>query len=226
MQFHFLLAIPVLALVGCNQPEPSVPAVESPASASATDRPVPLTLNSADEATIAISDKGIGAAMFGMTLGELKQLLGRTFEFKPEVPFMVDFDAIAVTQNGETQYYILHFTDTPLADSDRFEILLTDHANARTIDGIGPGTSLQQAEAVYGKATLAYHLANEGREYVRFANLPADNLAFRLGTFGDDTLAGIYPETADEYNETHEYKDDATIQWVEVTCPALNCLQP
>ncbi len=223
MRFPLALAAIGLTLMGCglSASSDSAPAVsESPEIvAESTSAAEPE-----DATTIAISKRGIGAAQFGMTLGQLKQALtSDAIRFEVESPFIVDFDAIALVKANVVQYYILHFADLPLADSDRFDILLTDNPNARTVEGIGPGTSLQQAEAVYGKPTLSYHLANEGREYVRFANQPSDNIAFRMGAFGDDTLAGIYANSNDEYSETHDYKEDATIQWIEVSCPEMEC---
>ena len=227
MRFPWSLAMIGFGLMGCglSASVDSAPAgSESPVAISESTR---ASESEADESeagnAIAISEQGIGAAQFGMTLGQLKQTLTPDIEVKIESPFIVDFDAIAIVKANVVQYYILHFADLTLADSDQFDILLTDNPNALTAEGIGPGTSLKQAEAVYGKPTLSYHLANEGREYVRFAKQPSDNFAFRLGSFGDETLAGIYAKSNDEYSETHNYKEDATIQWIEVHCPESAC---
>lgn len=153
-----------------------------------------------------------------MTFGELKQALGDEVEFQAESPFIVDFDAIAIVKEGEAQYYILYPAGTSLEDSDLIEAVITDNPQYRTAEGVGPETPVQQAEAVYGNATLSYSLANESREYVSFANQPSPDIAFRLRAANDGTLAGIYPSPQEEYNETEEYQEDATIRSVAVYC--------
>lgn len=166
--------------------------------------------------TALISVTGIGSARLGMTLKQLKQVLGAKANFQVVSPFMVDVDAIAVSQSGKVQYYILYPAGTKFSDSDRIEELLTDNPNFRTDEGVGPGTTLKQAEAIYGDATLFYNTSNESREYVKFAHQPAKNLLFR--TFApEQTFAGIYPSESREYNETKKFQADASIRSVIVT---------
>ncbi|HEY9606465.1 MAG TPA: hypothetical protein V6C85_32955, partial [Allocoleopsis sp.] len=151
-------------------------------------------------------------------VGELKQRLAGKAQFQVVSPFIVDFDAIAVIQSGAVQYYILYPAGSPLGDSDLIEALITNNPQYRTAQGVGPGTTLQQAEAVYGDATLSYNLANESREYAKFAKQPAKNLSFRIGAANDNSLAGIYPTQKGEFNQTKEYKKTALINFVEVYC--------
>jgi hypothetical protein len=165
----------------------------------------------------------MGPAKVGMTLGELKKQLGANTEFKVMSPYIVDFDAIAVSQNGKVQYYILYPAAKPLTDSDKIEYLLTENPAYRTEKGVGSGTPLKQAEAAYGDATLSYNTAIEGREYVSFANEPAKNIAFRLGSFGDNSLVGVYPSASGEFNQTKQYKDDGIIRAVRVDCQGQSC---
>lgn len=156
---------------------------------------------------ILISERGIGWAQLGMTLGQLKD-----YEVQLAVisPFMVDFDAIEVQEPGGITYYILYPAGETLRDSDPIQFLLTADPRCRTAAGVGPGTSLQQASLVYGEATLSYHTSNESREVVSFANSPAPNIQFRTtGTPGN--FAGIYPQAREEYHQTQEFKPDATI---------------
>jgi len=160
-----------------------------------------------------------------MTLGELKKLLAGKAQFQMVSPFIVDFDAIAIVQSGEVQYYILYPAGSPLADSDLIEALITNNPKYRTTQGVGPGTSIQQTEAVYGDATLSYNLANESREYAKFAKQPAKNISFRLGAANDGSLAGIYPAQKGEFNQTKEYKKTTSINFVEVYC-GKNCPLP
>jgi hypothetical protein len=74
----------------------------------------------------------MGPAKLGMTLGALKKQLGANAEFKVTSPYIVDFDAIAVSQNGKVQYYILYPAAKPLTDSDKIEYLLTENPAYRT----------------------------------------------------------------------------------------------
>ncbi|MBD2460403.1 hypothetical protein H6G89_05040 [Oscillatoria sp. FACHB-1407] len=159
-----------------------------------------------------------------MTLGELKQKLGASAEFEVKSPFIVDFDAIAVRQSGEVKYYILHLAGQPLQDADVIQGLLTDNPSFKTAAGVGPGTSIQQAEAAYGKATLSYSTSNESREYARFEDQPADNVSFATGN-GNTETAGVYPSPIGEFNETQTFREGATIQSVLIVCLSENCAQ-
>lgn len=165
-----------------------------------------------------ISSDGIGAAKVGMTFGELKKALAGKAQFQVKSPFIVDFDAIAVSQGGEDQFYILYPTGTPLKDTDVIEALVTNNPKYRTPEGIGPGTPVTKAEAAYGEATLSYNTMNESREYVKFTKQPAQNISFRLGAANDSSLAGIYPSAQSEYNQTQKFKPTASIGFVEVYC--------
>jgi hypothetical protein len=168
--------------------------------------------------TALISATGIGSAQLGITLKHLKQVLGAKAKFQSVSPFMVDVDinAIAVSQSGKVQYYILYPAGTKFSDSDRIEGVLTDRPNFRTAEGVGPGTTLKQAEAIYGDVTLFYNTSNESREYVKFARQPAKNLLFR--TFApEQTFAGIYPSGSREYKETKKFQANASICSVMVT---------
>jgi hypothetical protein len=196
------------------------PFVNSTSSTSSSSNPeVSSTVTSSKTANIpakfTITTQGIGHGRIGMTYGQLKAKLGQGAQFQIKVPFIVDFDAIAVYQSGQVQYYILYPAGQTLKDTDRIEALLTDNYNYRTVEGIGPGMSLIQAEKVYGKATLSYNINTESREYVRFTNQPFSNIYFRP-IAGKEEFAGIYTKPAQEYNETTIFQDRAIIRSVEV----------
>ena len=200
---------------------PSLPAAVTP---SPSDRSAPVQSPTAAQT---ISATGIGAAQFGMTLGQVKQALGPEISFKVQSPYIVDFDAIAAQQGDTVLFYLLYPAGTQLADTDKFEVLVTDNPKFRTAAGVGPNMTLAQAEKIYGQATLSYNLENEAREYVKFAQQPAENIHFRTKT--DDTkarFAGIYPSPTQDYNQTQTFALDAAIATVEVLCPAQNCLKP
>ncbi|HEY9643209.1 MAG TPA: hypothetical protein V6C57_22155 [Coleofasciculaceae cyanobacterium] len=206
-------ASPVVGSTGSPTATATTPAASPPAepspSASVTNTPL-------------ISAQGIGAARLGMTLAELKQALGSDVEFTVKSPFLVDFDAIAVRKNGEVQYYILYLAGQSFSDRDVIQGLVTDNSKFKTAEGVGPGTSLVEAERAYGKATLSYNTQNESREYARFERQPAANISFATGN-GNTKPAGIYPSPTSDYNETHEFQANAAIQSVLVVCLTDAC---
>ena len=215
-------------LAGCNRsPEPSVAASSSSPIASSPTSPSPTASTPAAspapaaESTL-ISAKGIGAAQLGMTVAELKQILGSEATFTVKSPFMVDFDAIAVQKGGEVQYYILYLAKQSFSDRDVIQGLLTDNPKFQTAEGVGAGTTLQAATKAYGKATLSYNLQNEGREYAQFDRQLAQNLSFATGN-GNTQTAGIYASSTGEYNQTHDFKPDAKIKSVLLVCLSDAC---
>lgn len=242
MKLHWLLIGIFITLAGCtNQaanntpvssttplppPPPPPGSIVAPQSSAESPNDTPANNTPANANNQTISELGIGSARVGMTLGELKEKLGTTAEFTVQSPYMVDFDAIAVSEAGTVQYYILYPAATPLADSDPIRFLLTDNPKYKTDTGVGPETPIKQAEEVYGDATLSYNLGNEGREYVKFADQPAKNITFNAGSAGDNSLAGVYPTSKNEFQETSEYRENATIRSVLVDCRGQDCAKP
>jgi len=162
-----------------------------------------------------ISTDGIGLARIGMTYGQLKAKLGKNTKFQIKTHFQVDIDAIAVRQSEQVQYYILYPAGNRFKDSDVIEILMTNNPQYRTSKNIGIGTSLIEAQKVYGQAALYYNTSNESREYVRFAKQPAKNIYFRPGSKSQG-LVGIYHSSSKEYQETSRFQNGAFIRSVEV----------
>lgn len=172
-----------------------------------------------------ISADGIGVARVGMTLGELKQLLAGKAEFTVKSPFIVDFDAIAVSTGGKDQFYILYPTLLRLAETDVIEALVTDNPNYRTAEGVGPGTLIKDAQTAYGDASLSYNSQNESREYVKFAKLNTKAIAFRVKPPQGKSVAGVYSASKGELKQTKDFQKNATINLVEVYCRD-NCPLP
>ena len=166
-------------------------------------------------ASLTISDRTIGAAKVGMTFGELKKALGSTALFKVESPFMVDFDAVAVSLSGKVQYRIIYAAGTKLKDTDVIELLMTENSSYKTAKGVGPGMTLKQAEAIYGKATLSYNVENESREGVVFANQPSKKLLFIPKADGKQ-FAGVYDAGKGGFYQTNKYQPNAVIKSVMV----------
>lgn len=228
-----VLASSAIVLAGCNGSS-NAPVADSPAaSPTVADAASPAPEASADAASTAadslnaslISSKGIGSAQLGTPLWKLKETLGGKAEFTVKSPFIVDFDAIAVSQEGEVQYYILYLANQTFSDDNVIQGLYTDNPKYRTAEGVGPGIELKTAELAYGKATLAYNTQNESREYARFERQPANNVSFSTGN-GNTDPAGNYTSTAGEYHETQSFKENATIKSVLVVCLTEDCIAP
>ena len=185
----------------------------------------------ADE--LLISAEGIGKAKLGMTLAELKQISEPDTEFKIITPFMADVNAIAVSQKGLVQYYILypagttsHPNKSTPTDNDPIAFLMTDNYNYQTEEGVKVGMPIQEAEDIYGNATLAYNIEGESREYITFGDNPP-NLKFVASFFKSISdglgFSGIYPEYPGVTYTTNKYQKDAAIAAIEVSCNAGNC---
>ncbi len=225
MKSLYFLAILLLILTGCN-PQPkgepgSVDQDNNTESESSPEKESPTTsqpLNAPTSEEFSLSEQGIGEAKIGMTLGELKEKLGSEVTFETLPSFMVDLDAIAVKKGSETLYYILYFNFDKLEDADPIQILLTDNPQFRTAEGVGTGTPIEQAESVYGQATLSYNTDYEAREFVKFAETADQKITFRTnGNLGDKGFVGVYPQSSGgEYYETNKFKDNAKIGEVMV----------
>lgn len=159
-----------------------------------------------------ITKDGIGKARVGSTAAQLRMQLGTGWTVTEADPILVDLFGYEVKKNGERQFWAL-------GDelSDRLHVFVTDNEAKQTAEGVGPGTSIDDAVDIYGAATISTS-ENESREFVRFANQPEGRLFFRTGSQGD---AGIY---ADGATETTTWKDGASITAVWVTCvPDRDC---
>jgi hypothetical protein len=171
-----------------------------------------------------ITPVGIGQAKIGMTFGDLKQQMGEGVEFAIKTSFIDGFDAIAVTKAGKVQYYIPYPAGTKFTDEDRIQHLMTDNPNYRTEKGVGPGTTIEQATSVYGDATLSLSKENESREFISFTQHP-NGLAFRPKPAKNQSVAGDYPESNEEYLKTQKYDKKAAIGQITVSCVDDQCEQ-
>lgn len=213
MNFKWLAIALLGLLISCNS---NISEEQNPNPSPSVTETQETALFPPESDAYLISETGIGETQLGMTLGELKTQLGDSAEFGEDEVFMVDFNAIPVIKDGEIQYYILHSSFEPLTDSSPITILVTDNPAYRTEAGVGAETPIQDAETVYGDATLAYNLENESREYINFAEFPADNITFR-GNDSTGNFIGIYPEdTTLSYQETTEYKEDAVLRSIMI----------
>jgi hypothetical protein len=169
-----------------------------------------------------ITPTGIGVAKIGMTYKQLKQQLGKGYDFQVKTSFIDGFEAIAVTKSGKVQYYIPYPAGTKFTNEDRIQHLMTDNPDYRTEKGVGPGTPIGQAESVYGGATLSFSKENESREFIGFGQQPS-GLAFRPKPAKNRTFAGEYPESNSEYLKTKKYDAKAAIGQITVSCANEQC---
>lgn len=214
--------IAVLLAIGSDLGAISTPgAAVAPVATNALPEAVKVAQKT-PSASLTISDRGIGEAKVGMTFGELKKALGSTAQFKVESSF-ADFNAVAVSQSGKVQYRIIYPATnrmtypalTLLKDTDVIEDLMTDNPNYKTVEGVGPGMTLKQAEAIYGKATLSYNVDNESREGVVFANQPTKKFWFAPKAEGKQ-FAGVYGASQGSFYKTNKYQPNAVIRSVLV----------
>ena len=180
--------------------------------------------------TTLISPGGMGKVKFGMTLREVKEVLGEEVEYIIESPYIVDADAIAVRQDGEVLFYIIHPTEQLLQDDDLVTMLQTNNPTFKTEEGVRAGMLIQDAEEIYGEATL-FTTEIESRESVIFPDRSEKRIHF--GTLGGGApadrnvseYAGIYPDPNALPRKTKEYREDARIQHISVICDLDICWQ-
>lgn len=182
-----------------------------------------------------ISTKGIGKAKLGMTLQQLQEVSGENVDFEIIPSFLTGVDAIAVSEKGMMQYYILYELDDDL-DSNAdisyenrvIKTLMTNNNQYQTELGVAVGTSIQEAEEVYGNAVLAYNAEGESEEYITFGNKNPDNIKFRASRFklisDGSGFSGIYPEYPGVSYTTDKYRDDAVIAEIQVSCNSDECI--
>ena len=199
----------LVAFAGCDGTLPTIGMLSPSDNARITQSLVPSSTISPTTSTHSstssehqkISAAGVGPAKVGMTLAQLKQLLGAQAEFTVKSPFMVDFDALAVSQSGKVQYYILYPSGRTLADTSAIEAVLTKNPDYRTTVGVGPGTPLKQAAAVYGKATLFYNTENESRELVKICPPTSSECLLPPSSIRATNLLEFIPQLQSEFNK-------------------------
>lgn len=169
-------------------------------------------------ATLIGADR-MGPAVIGRTLGELRRSLGSHDSLQPKQKLMVDIEAIPLLRDGDIQLYILFPAGTTITDQSVIRSLLTKNPHFKTKEGVGPGTKLVEAEAIYGQPTLSYNTSNESREYVSFTRQPSPQIRFGVKRLGPE-MAGAYATPRQEYNQTQRYHPSASIGFVQVTVPA------
>jgi len=178
---------------------------------------LPATARAQSSEELTITADGVGNAELGLTANELAEALGPDFDLGNEVRITVDFDGRVVVRDGSVQFRAA-MTD----NGEQLNLFIVSNPEYSTAEGVGPMTTIAEAEAAYGEATLSWNPDNEGREFVSFENGPEGRIAFRTPGIGG-TNVGIY---ADGEFATTEYEPDAAIAAVWVSCvPGRDCPQ-
>ncbi len=181
-------------------------------------------------ASFLITPNNVGVAQLGMTFGALKQALGRETTFK-RVPLGVDMgDGMEVRQYGRVQFRVGFVDPRPPAQQDPnqtpvitdqsvIDLIMVSNPNFRTKEGVGPGTSLQDAITKYGPATLSFSDENESREYIKFAREIDPSIQIRSNQWTLTPFAGIYPkaESGSSFHQTQRYQEHAGIGSIMIT---------
>lgn len=157
-----------------------------------------------------ITANAVGPVELGVAGDALAGDLGPDYTVTgPHTDIFVDQVLYEVSRDGEVHLYVGWLNGEPAAIS----LIVTENTLYRTVEGIGAGSTIDEAAEVYGNPTLNYSFSDEGREYAEFPNAPSPRMSFRVGNAGE--LSGIY-STEDEFNETNEWRPGATIQYVLV----------
>jgi hypothetical protein len=165
-----------------------------------------------------ITPQNIGPAKLGMTLGQLKQVLGAEARFAPTKLGVDAGEGIKVIQEGTLQYMLGFTTDEQQpTDNSVINSITVANPDYRINTGVGPGTLLKQVVAVYGPVTLSYNWNNEGREYIEFQQGLGSGVWIRSNQWTITDFAGIYPDTKAEFNQTQQYHEHAGIGSITIS---------
>lgn len=151
-----------------------------------------------------ITSDGIGNAVVGSSRSQLAAQLGPDYTFGPLEVALVDVEGYEVRRNGVVQF--IAAAVNPVSPDTPLDLFIVRTPGVTTADGIGVGSTVGDAVAVYGSATITRNSDNESREFADFENHP-DRLSFR--TFGG--ITGTYP-------------GDDSIADVEITEVWVSCL--
>ena len=157
-----------------------------------------------------ISEKGIGHALLGMTLGQFKKKINRNLEFQ-EAILANGLKAIAVIFDEAVQYYLIFPQQFKVDDYSEIKMVVTNNPKYKTRDGIFSGLKVNKVASFLGNPTFSYNRDYPLEERLRFRHQPR----WVVFTSYSQKKAGIY--TAEfKYNVTKNYQQGATIQFIGV----------
>jgi len=143
----------------------------------------------------------MGPVSLGMTVADAKSALGSGYRITSpsDAPILVIDSAHRVQGPNGQNWLELIMTEplSPNATGNHIATLRTTYSGLPTAAGVAPGMTIEDAVAIYGRATL--EIPSEegfGGEWVSFANGPA-GLRFEAAGPGSNapsqTRAGEYP---------------------------------
>lgn len=193
-------ALAACATAPLDAPEP--PVAPSPADAPAAPKWL-------------ITEEGVGPIRLGMTLDELMAAApGLVLEHEPYFSGEIA-EAERVLIDGEAVAYVTLYGTVDCGETPKVDYVFTANAEARTTDGVGPGSLVSDAAVAWGAPTLEISLI-ESREYADFPDAPR-SLSIRTGTPLEDVWrGGVYPNGDDIGESTTEYREDAIITSIEM----------
>ena len=170
--------------------------------------PQPTPVPAAIAAGLAITSTCVGPVCLGMTRAEIDALDELAVEADPAWTGE-GTDTFRVVAGGETLARVRFAA--PEGGAETVEVVVTASPHARTAEGVGPGTLINDAVALYGPADLFVVLA-ENHEHAEFEDQPA-GLTFQAGARNPYVWrGGVYKGRL----RASAYRDDAEIVAVEV----------
>ena len=167
---------------GCKDEGVASPALSTPAPPATAGLAVS---NDAGDAPCTVTAHAIGPLRLGMTLAAAQQAMpkarfNRTSDGEGValVDVAIGGESLAVAYAGEED------AEKPLDTTRVLEHLETFSATCATLEGIRPGSTVEEAEAAYGPLLAIRRSEIESREYVEFARQPP-GLQFRLDYSGE-----------------------------------------
>ena len=143
-----------------------------------------------------ITGQGVGNAVLGQTADDLADALGDSYVVSDEVRITVDLNGRVISLGGDVQFRAA-MTDS----TDLLSLFIVSNPAYATAEGVGPMTTILDAEAIYGDATLRRDA--DDREFVSFANGPDDRIAFRTPGIGGNTVGEYEGDSTETVSYTH-----------------------
>lgn len=168
-----------------------------------------------------ITETSMGVAVVGSTQPELEDQLGPDYTLTPGSSF-VDTEGVEVTLAGVSQFFAFHVA----GDGPVLNFLVTENPEYQLASGVGPGTTIEDAAAIYGTATVTFNTESESREFVTFDAFAETRIMFQ--TIGPDgiEMAGTYAESTESFNESTDIKAGSIIERVWARCVGDECPTP
>lgn len=199
--------VTVCAVAACSREPESPPAVTTAPAATSIPETVPV--DSVEPACL-VRTGAIGPLQVGMALDEARRAMRRaTFTRTSDgdgvalVDVALDGTSLAIAYAGEED------AEKPVDMTRPIEQIETFAAACETTDGIHPGSTVEEAAAVYGPVRIIQRSEIESREYVEFERQPP-GLQFRLDSAG---------EFADGASETTRHAPGAKLLSISVSPP-------